>query len=228
MRDSKAYLKLFLLFSFLVPVVLSGQHRPKMYLGFMAGGDFTRIQYKDILYSTYFPNDFHSGGHIGFFFRVKKHGYYGEVGLNFITDAYNESYNFEDNPFYDPVNRENNLVEIVVDGKPVNKDTAVLSTIYLLEIPLLAGRYIINKAWFKFRGYTGFDLRFQRGLEDENGIKLESLDVQIPLVGMRFGLGAEMGLVNVDLNYSIGLNKMFRSSFRTQTHTIRLSVGVAL
>ncbi len=91
----------------------------------------------------------------------------------------------------------------------------------------------VNKPLFKWFLYGGlvnkFNLQGQYTFEGETEkFKASELNLHIYNLGARFGTQVDIGLINVDLSYTIGITNNLKGRLRTNSHGVLLSLGLAL
>ena len=104
-----------------------------------------------------------------------------------------------------------------------------------LEIPLTAGYVPYKNPYFKIFLYGGWVSTFNlRGFVDYNGnrkaLKFKPKDIPgyplaIYLAGLRLGTQFDLGPLNFDFNYTIGMNSHTKTDFRTNTHVFKFFLG---
>jgi len=104
-----------------------------------------------------------------------------------------------------------------------------------LEIPLTAGYVPYANPYFKLFLYGGWVSTFNiRGFVDLNGerkaLKFKPKDVpgyplSIYVAGMRFGAQFDLGPLNFDFSYTISMNSVTATDFRTNSHVFKLFLG---
>lgn len=104
-----------------------------------------------------------------------------------------------------------------------------------LEIPLLAGYVPYANPYFKIFVYGGWVSTFNiRGFADVNGnrkaFKFKPKDIpgyplSIYVAGMRLGTQFDLGPLNFDFSYTIGMNSFTKTEFRTNSHVFKLFLG---
>ena len=198
----KKTLLLFIIIGFVLSVKAQ---RPKMHLKAKAGLHFTSFVYKlDTISRDYF-----AGAHGGFGFRIMHEKKMGEIGFDFVR----------------------NYVTLIAE------DTTGSFTLKLnsFEIPLTVGYVTVKKPVFKHFVYggivPGFNIKSIATLDDfpdEKPIKLtpKQSGLKNPNFHMRFGTQFDIAMFNVDVHYSIGLNKAVTENYRTQSHSLRLTLGL--
>jgi hypothetical protein len=104
-----------------------------------------------------------------------------------------------------------------------------------LEIPLTAGYVPYANPYFKLFLYGGWVNTFNiRGFVDLNGnrkgLRFKPKDIPgyplaIYLAGARFGAQMDLGPLNFDFSYTIGLNSFTATEFRTNSHVFKFFLG---
>ncbi len=104
-----------------------------------------------------------------------------------------------------------------------------------LEIPLTAGYVPYANPYFKIFLYGGWVSTFNiRGFVEldgrRKGLKFRPKDIPgyplaIYLAGARFGVQFDLGPLNFDFNYTIGMNSLTDTEFRTNTHVFKFFLG---
>jgi hypothetical protein len=102
-----------------------------------------------------------------------------------------------------------------------------------LEVPLNIGYVPVNKPLFKCFLYGGlinkFILNGRYGPEgEEETVNPGELNLHIYNLGARAGIQVDIGLLNVDFSYTIGITNSFKGDLRTNSHGLILSAGLAL
>jgi len=104
-----------------------------------------------------------------------------------------------------------------------------------LEIPLIAGYRPYANPYFKIFVYGGWVSTFNlRGYveSDDNRKALRFKPKDIPgyplaiyLAGLRIGTQFDLGPLNFDVSYTIGMNSLTSTTFRTNTHVFKFFLG---
>lgn len=104
-----------------------------------------------------------------------------------------------------------------------------------LEIPLTAGYVPYANPYFKLFLYAGWVSTFNlRGFVDFDGnrkaLKFKPKDIPgFPLAiyvgGLRIGTQFDLGPLNFDFNYTIGMNSITATDFRTNSHVFKMFLG---
>jgi hypothetical protein len=104
-----------------------------------------------------------------------------------------------------------------------------------MEIPLTAGYRPYANPYFKIFVYGGLVNTFNiRGFVELDGNRkgLQFRPRDVPgytiapyLAGARAGVQFDLGPLNFDVNYTIGINSITRTDFRTNTHVFKFFLG---
>jgi hypothetical protein len=104
-----------------------------------------------------------------------------------------------------------------------------------LEIPLIAGYVPYANPYFKLFVYGGWVSTFNiRGFVDFNGnrkaLKFKPKDIPgyplaIYLSGLRLGTQFDLGPLNFDISYTIGMNSITDTDYRTNSHVFKFFLG---
>ncbi len=104
-----------------------------------------------------------------------------------------------------------------------------------LEIPLTAGYVPYKNPYFKLFLYGGWVSTFNlRGFVDFNGSRkalkfkpkgIPGYPLAIYLAGLRIGTQFDLGPLNFDVSYTIGMNSITATDFRTNSHVFKFFLG---
>jgi hypothetical protein len=104
-----------------------------------------------------------------------------------------------------------------------------------LEIPLIAGYVPYKNPYFKLFVYGGWVSTFNlRGFVDYNGnrkaLKFKPKDIPgyplaIYVAGLRIGTQFDLGPLNFDFSYTIGMNSFTTADYRTNSHVFKFFLG---
>jgi hypothetical protein len=104
-----------------------------------------------------------------------------------------------------------------------------------LEIPLTAGYVPYKNPYFKIFVYGGWVSTFNiRGFVEldggRKGLRFKPKDIPgypltIYLSGLRLGTQFDLGPLNFDFNYTIGMNSLTKTDFRSNTHVFKFFLG---
>lgn len=154
--------------------------------------------------------------------RVRAGKVFGEIGIGFSR-------------FYFEVSDQLALIA-ELEGKP-NVSLLVGETARMnsLEIPLTAGYVPYANPYFKLFLYGGWVSTFHlRGYVDLNGNRkaLKFRPKEIPgyplaiyVAGFRLGTQFDLGPLNFDISYTIGMNSFTATDFRTNSHVFKMFLG---
>lgn len=154
--------------------------------------------------------------------RVTAGKIFGEIGIGFSR-------------FYFDISEELETIAIA-EGNPIPEpllgQTARMNS---LEIPLLAGYVPYKNPYFKLFVYGGWVSTFNiRGFADVNGnrkaFKFKPKDIpgyplSIYVAGLRLGTQFDLGPLNFDFSYTIGMNSFTKTDFRTNSHVFKFFLG---
>jgi len=100
------------------------------------------------------------------------------------------------------------------------------------DIPITAGYAPYRNPYFGLFLYGGLVNKFNiRGFVETNGsrkglkFKPRDADFVIYQIGLRLGWQFDLGPVNFDFNYTLGLNSFTKTDYRTSTHVTQFNVG---
>jgi len=104
-----------------------------------------------------------------------------------------------------------------------------------MEIPLIAGYRPYANPYFKIFVYGGWVSTFNiRGFADLNGdrkaYKFKPKDIPgyplaIYVAGLRIGTQIDLGPLNFDFSYTIGMNSFTATDYRTNSHVVKFFLG---
>ena len=104
-----------------------------------------------------------------------------------------------------------------------------------MEIPLIAGYRPYANPYFKIFVYGGWVSTFNiRGFADLNGdrkaYKFKPKDIPgyplaIYVAGLRIGTQIDLGPLNFDFSYTIGMNSFTSTTYRTNSHVVKFFLG---
>jgi len=156
--------------------------------------------------------------------RVTAGKIFGEIGIGFSR-------------FYFEFNEELALIAEVEGGDPevIAQLLGEQARMNSLEIPLTAGYVPYKNPYFKIFLYGGWVSTFNiRGFVDLNGnrkaLKFKPKDIpgyplSIYVAGARFGVQFDLGPLNFDVSYTINLNSVTKTEFRTNTQVFNFYLG---
>ena len=154
--------------------------------------------------------------------RVRADKLFGEVAIGFSR-------------FHFTVGEELVLIAIAEGNDDLIQLFGETARMNSLEIPLTAGYVPYHNPYFKFFLYGGWVSTFNvRGFVelngDRKGLKFKPKEIpgyplSIYIAGFRMGSQIDLGPVNFDFNYTINLNSVTKTSFRTNAHVFRFLVG---
>lgn len=165
---------------------------------------------------TTFPN-----WDVGLSARVRQRKLFAEIGIVFSQFRF----------------RVSDQLELIAEaqGKPFDPRlvgrTARMNS---LDFPMTAGYIPYANPYFKLFLYGGlvnkFNLKGFVDLGDRRDLKFRPKDIPgFPLViyqaGARLGVAFDLGPFNFDFNYTIGMNSITRTEFRTNSHVFQFNLG---
>lgn len=103
-----------------------------------------------------------------------------------------------------------------------------------LDFPITAGYIPYSNPYFTLFLYGGlvnkFNLKGFIDLGDRRALRFRPMDIPgFPLViyqaGARLGVAFDLGPFNFDFNYTIGMNSITKTEFRTNSHVFQFNLG---
>lgn len=188
-----------------VPLSAMAQ-QPKMHIKFFGGWNSNALVYRAEGESSEYLHGWQAGGG----FRVMKRKAFVEADITFLNSGI--TYNLDE------------VLDI---------DETLEIRLRSLQVPLNIGYVPVNKPLFKWFLYGGlvneFSLQGEYTIDDvTERFKPSELKLHIYNLGARFGTQVDLGLINIDFSYTIGITNTFKSRMRTNSHGLLLSVGLAL
>lgn len=104
------------------------------------------------------------------------------------------------------------------------KDNVDVSSV---QVPVLAGLRLINTKLLGLRANAGPALTLVTSVND-NAFGLKKEDYQSMIWGGIFGIGVDLLIITVDLNYELGLSKVFENATEAKNNVWRFEAGVKL
>jgi hypothetical protein len=198
--------KLILLASIVLGSVSLLAQQPKMHLKFFGGWNAKALVYRAEGAGTEYLHGWQAGGG----FRVMKRKAFVEADITFVYSGitYQLAEEFEiDEP-----------LEIRIRS---------------LQLPLNIGYVPVKKTLVKCFTYFGLvnevSLMGQFTFQGETEKFAPSeLRIHTYNLGARFGTQVDLGMINVDASYTIGITNSFQSRMRTNSHGGMISLGLAL
>jgi len=200
--------KLIIIFSILLVPFSAMAQQPKMNIKLFGGWNTNAFAYR----AEGLSSDYLHGWQTGIGFRVMHRKAFVEADITFLKYGLT----------FDLGEDENGTTDEELDIK-----------IRSLEIPLTMGYVPVNTPLFKWFLYGGlvnkFNFQGEYTFEGETGkFKPSELKLHFYNLGARFGTQVDLGMINVDLSYTIGIRNSFQSRMRTNNHCVLLSLGLAL
>jgi len=180
--------------------------QPKMHLKFFGGWNAKTLVYR----AEGAGSDFLHGWQAGGGFRVLKRKAFVEADITFQ----NSGITFQ-------------LAEEFDIDEPLEV------RIRSLQLPLSIGYVPVKKTlikWFVYGGLVNeFTLMGQYTFQGETEkFAPGELRIHTYNLGARFGTQLDFGMINVDMSYTIGITNSLKSRMRTNSHTVMISLGLAL
>jgi hypothetical protein len=199
--------KLIIISGLLVIPILAWAQVPKMHIKMFGGWNATRLALR-IEGTTKYLHGWQAGGG----FRVIHRKAFVESDITFLKYGLT----------YQPFDEVDGMIPEPVDIK-----------IRSLEVPLTMGYVPVNKPLLKCFLYGGLVNRFmlngRYGPEgEEETFPPGDLNLHIYSLAARAGIQVDIGLLNIDFSYTIGITNSFKGALRTNSHGIILSAGLAL
>lgn len=93
-----------------------------------------------------------------------------------------------------------------------------------LKVPLCIGYSAIDTRLLKVRGSFGLVPSFYSGIK-ENIINLDNEDFKDLVLGLRFGIGVDVLMISVDLDFELGLGNALATNSGARNDVLSLAVG---
>jgi hypothetical protein len=142
----------------------------------------------------------------GFFFRISKNKLHTQFNLDFIRNA------------------------LPVPGRAdtYTPDDVTNFAAFSVGIPIQAGYIAVNKPLIKYRLFGGIEPIFYTKLFiDDERFKNRQLKLFVnPNLTMLFGTGIDIAFFTMDFRYNLGLTKVYREIYRSQSHFVQITTGV--
>lgn len=199
--NKKIYLILLLMFSGLVAF----SQRPKLYLKVYGGYHAHIFVYKDIERSK----DVLHGWQGGFGMRVTYRKIFGEIDFNFVRSR----------------------IIIPAGDTLMLDDEDVIVKLNSFEFPMKIGVIPIKTGFFKWYLYSGLAVRintkakFKIG-DSKESLKPSELGLTNPNLDFLLGTQFDVGVLNLELMYSLGINNSVRENIRTNSHELQFNIGI--
>jgi hypothetical protein len=189
----------------LVPLSVWAQ-QPKMHLKFFGGWNAKALVYRAEGAGSEYLHGWQAGGG----FRVMKRKAFVEADITF----------------------QNSGITYELDEE-FGIDEPLEIRIRSLQLPLNIGYVPVKKTLVKCFTYFGlvneFSLMGQYTFDGETEKFAPSeLKIHTYNLGARFGVQVDLGMINVDASYTIGITNSFQSRMRTNSHGAMISLGLAL
>ena len=189
----------------MVPLLAAAQ-QPKMHLKFFGGWNAKALVYRAEGAGTEYLHGWQTGGA----FRVMKRKAFLETGITFVNSG---------------------ITYQLADEFEIDEPLEV--RIRSLQFPMNIGWVPVKKTLIKCFLYGGlvneFSLMGQYTFQGETE-KFAPSELRIHTYNLRARLGTQvdLGLINVDLSYTVGITNSLQSRMRTNSHGAMISLGLAL
>ncbi len=197
-------LLLFILLIFTSIVVMA--QRPKLHLKAMAGYNTHIFVYKELEKSK----DVFHGWQAGFGFRVSQKKFMAEIDFIFLR---------------------NTVVIPFPDSLALEEFDKFEFKFKSFEFPIKVGVIPIKTPLFKWYCFTGTSFRFNtkgtmKIAGEEFKFKPKEVGLANPNIDWIVGTQLDVGWLNLELMYSLGVTNSLRENIRTNSHEIQLSAGI--
>ena len=198
--------KILFIILILICITESYAQRPKLYLKAYGGIHWHNFVYRQEVKSS----DSFFGWQGGFGFRVSYRKVFGEIDFDFIRSGVT-------------VFLEDSLLQSTGFNDLEFKLNA-------FELPLKVGYIPVKTPFFKWYLYTGTSLRFNtkgklKLLGEEIKFKPKEVDLRVMNVDWILGTQMDIGWLNIDILYGLGLTNSTKTNIRTNSHEIHLNFG---
>lgn len=180
--------------------------QPKLHIKAFGGYNSHVFVYKEYEKST----DVFHGWQAGFGFRVTQKKFMAEIDLVFLR---------------------NTVIIPLSDSLELDEFDKFEFKFKSFEIPIKIGVVPIKTPLYKWYCYTGTSLRFNtRGtikfLDEEIKFKPKEVGLTNPNVDFILGTQMDIGWLNLELMYSLGVTNSLRENIRTNSHELQLNAGI--
>ena len=196
-----------LIFSILIFLSLTAiAQRPKLHLKAMGGYNTHVFVYKELEKSK----DVFHGWHAGFGFRVTEKKFMAEFDFQFLR---------------------NEVVIIFPDSISIESFDKFEFKYKSFVIPIKIGVVPIKTPLFKWYCHTGISTRFNtKGIlklaGEEFKFKPKEVGLANPNIDWNIGSQVDIGWLNLEIMYSMGITNSLRENIRTNSHVIQFSAGI--
>lgn len=180
--------------------------RPKLHLKAFAGYNTHIFVYKELEKSK----DVIHGWQAGFGFRVTEKKFMAEIDFLFLRSS---------------------VILPLEDSATQMEFEKFEFKLKSFDLPLKVGVVPIKSPLYKWYCYTGASFRFNTAgflIIDDEKIKFKPKEVGLANPNIDFILGTQMdiGWLNLELMYSVGVTNSLRENIRTNSHELQLSAGI--
>jgi hypothetical protein len=196
--------RIYLISAFMLVCLMAFAQRPKLDLKVYGGYHAHIYVYQEIERSK----DVLHGWQAGFGMRVTYRRVFGEVDFNFVRSR---------------------VIIPLEDSLMFDEDLTVKLNAF--ELPMKIGVIPIKTGFFKWYLYSGLSVRintkakFKIG-DNEESLKPKELGLSNPNLDFLLGTQFDIGAVNLELMYSLGINSSLTESIRTNSHELQLNFGI--
>jgi len=199
----KKYLLTVLLIFFSMSIMAQ---RPKLHLKAMGGYNTHVFVYKELEKSK----DIFHGWQAGFGFRVSQKKFMAEADLIFFR---------------------NTVVIPLSDSVAIEEFNKFEFKFRSFEVPIKIGVIPIKTPLLKWYCFTGTSLRFNtkgtlKVAGEELKFKPKEVGLANPNIDWIIGTQMDMGWLNLELMYNLGVTNSLRENIRTNYHKLQLSAGI--
>jgi len=187
-------------------IISSYAQQPKLYLKAFGGIHIHNFVYREEVKSS----DSFVGWQAGFGFRISYRKIFGEVDFNFIRSGVTVF-------LEDTIDQELGLDQFNFK-------------LNAFETPLKIGYIPVKTPYFKWYLYSGTALRFNtKGklelLGEEFKFKPKEVGLKVTNIDWILGTQMDVGWLNIDIMYSLGVTNSTKSNIRTNSHEVQLNLG---
>lgn len=199
----KKYLTTLLILLISLPILAQ---QPKLHLKVYGGYNTHVFVYRELEKST----DIIHGWQAGFGFRITQKKFMAEADFLFLR---------------------NSVIIPLPDSIALDEFNKFEFKLKSFELPLKVGFVPIKTPLYKWYCYTGFSMRFNtKGVlniaGEEYKFKPKEVGLANPNIDWIIGTQMDIGWLNLDLMYGIGVTNSLRENIRTNSHELQLSAGI--
>lgn len=178
--------------------------QPKMYLKIYGG---VHVHKYILRGESDIYKDVYGGWQGGFGFRVSWRRTFGEIGVDFI--------------------RSRETLEVT---DSTGTQIPVQLQVNSFNIPLKIGGILVKSPWFKWYIYTGLGTRINTRMiftvdDVQNKVKPKDIGLKGYNLDWIVGTQTDLGWLNIDFYYALGITNATRTNIRTNSHELILNFG---